>query len=824
MEPEIETTYYKTMNDIGLDFLNKIKSLKDCTIYKAGNNKFLQRYCFCSCDPNQMEQICESCAEICHGGKDHVKTEFFEGKIKCQCGMRGHKKIYKTSSFVDLACYYHELSQYSKKNVYYENEKHFVICMYCHNFCLEHLSEKNENTFERIEALGNLTVPDCQCDNKTHKDLKVIFANINNFCWRIHNFEGLLPNQLLNLLFKCKTSFNNVYSNFMSYLDKMKSDLLKKNLYEFDTNINITNFYWSLRNFSEISKHNKNHAYFSDKIANLFDYSFVCNILSIKLEDQKHFWNCLNMIIICFRKITLGNALHNFPTVNFEDYENMNPFQRLMLASRVRQNKEFNDQFITGKRNLIEIIMNVIEQVLIIRFVNIEALKLLKNLFKILKTFAKFFLFSSKQVLRYSFLINQLFVRLKDFKMESETHSIRIRKHDTHIISNVVKTLIYLSFNFNDKTVFKTLNTKFTSKNVKPQFYNFYYTNNETGKAISKNCLDILHFIKEELFLSQNETLNMQRNNKNIQLQVLFIEEYEELNDADQEEFLDPDEVIMESEKIPCLKKSIDKKLTVLITLATKLMNFSIGGTDSYIVGLRRCMTKNIEYYLKIIKNVFTSREEEFLYEINNITKNMENSYFMFINFDCSENSLIDVVITSINDCFQKIYLDIEEPTSIFDGASPARKATTSHALPTRASNLQKHNDPPPLKLNSQLSDHLSHEKIRILLNKTNFVYSVMKVLKFINPKKNLDSKLYGKIIKLILIFIEDNPDNAILMLNKEFIQLLTMFPVLLCDKAFELILKITRNLIIAKVEIVNLSVCINLLMHYFLLVKVTLF
>jgi len=847
----LETCLYKVENDVDLESLIPFKNLKNCTIYQEGTKKFLQKYCFCSCDPNQMEQICESCANECHPGPDHVKSEFFEGMIKCQCGMKGHK-IYKISSIIDKKCYYHELSQYSKKNVYYEDKKKKIICMYCNNFCLEDLAERGYSNFKRIEVAGNQTIPDCSCDNVSHKDLKIIFANINNFCKKTNNFEGMQSNHLLNLIFKCRISFNTIYSNFLSYLDKMKREIANNPLYEFDTNLKITNFYWSLKNFSEISKHSKTYNYFSDKINALFDYDYYCDIQNLKFEDKKYVWSCINMITVCFRKITFGNYFYCFPKVTFEDYENMNPLQRLIIVSRVKSDKNFMSIFIErNNKNIIDITTNAIESVVLIRFIFSDAFDLLINLFNILQKLAKFYLFSTKQVQNYSLLINLLIARIKDYShnvvAEDYIHGFIIKQKITNIFINVVKTLIFLSFNYNDRVVYMCLNSK--DKDV--DSYNFYYSKNEIGKSLSKNCLDILHYIR--IFLTNVKRSEFYKKSSD-QFEALDTDDKVLLNEVNQEDFIDAGEIDeieikeeiisdqatkdkfkllkhkslgafftldqAEDSNLPKIKTDIYKKLSHLITNATKLMNFSIGGVDPFAIGLRRCMTKNIKYNMKMIKNYkkgendnkdYTKKEADFIEYVDNVSEKVELKYFQFFNFEYTEQNLIDLVIKSIDEVFEKFYVSMDEPIDIFEAAV---QNTDEFGYNNDIESSKK-----PLQPNK--NEIFSHEQFRNLINKTNFVFSSVKILNFIDTKKYSESPLYDKILQLLLFYIEDNTDNSINLLSNEYLNLLSKFPDNHCEKVFDLYYRITKILISSRVELVCLSNCTNTLMKYFLVIKV---
>ncbi len=87
-----------------------------------------------------------------------------------------------------------------------------------------------------------------------------------------------------------------------------------------------------------------------------------------------------------------------------------------------------------------------------------------------------------------------LFKRIKDFsqndKSNSELQIFLLRKKELSVIINIAKTLIFLTYNYNDQIVYKGLISK--DKNYISNRAKFYYSNKkEIGKGISKNCLDI---------------------------------------------------------------------------------------------------------------------------------------------------------------------------------------------------------------------------------------------------------------------------------------------------------------------------------------------
>ena len=223
--------------------MSKVK----CSILEHGYNAIEMPFYFCNCDIDQKNPICIECSLICHKGhvlskiKNNDPTKEKE-KVLCECGMKCHQmdeNVEKLDVY-EPKCYFHEFSINSKINVYYVGPTS-KICMFCFNFC----NEKDENPFIRTIADSSETVPNCECRNELHHDVKSIYLKINLIFKEKANFENLYPAQIINLMYLSKKTFKNVFISFdtKESLKKVSTTLNSLLMKTFIIQTILTSFY-----------------------------------------------------------------------------------------------------------------------------------------------------------------------------------------------------------------------------------------------------------------------------------------------------------------------------------------------------------------------------------------------------------------------------------------------------------------------------------------------------------------------------------------------------------------------------------------------------
>jgi hypothetical protein len=100
----------------------------------------------------------------------------------------------------------------------------------------------------------------------------------------------------------------------------------------------------------------------------------------------------------------------SFPEFNVYDIMNMNPLIRFMINSNVNKdipiyskylNKKSKKMYIKTLFNMMEILLNYPEK-------NLHILEIIKNIYMILYTFSKYYLFDDDEIIRFSVLNEKL--------------------------------------------------------------------------------------------------------------------------------------------------------------------------------------------------------------------------------------------------------------------------------------------------------------------------------------------------------------------------------------------------------------------------------
>ena len=197
------------------------------------------------------------------------------------------------------------------------------------------------------------------------------------------------------------------------------------------------------------------------------------------------------------------------------------------------------------------------------------------------------------------------------------------------------------------------------------------------------------------------------------------------------------------------LNNKHDTIVKKLLELSTKLMSLSFSNPDFYIVGLRRSLNHNAELYYNMINNNFTSGDERFIKFIQEKFSKMESTLFEYFNFQVKFSDLEKLLHCSVDDFFKIVGGD--------------------YKIPEIAKKFEKSKNLRPLVEYPEDS----HERYRVLMNKSYFAFSIAKYLDIfynevqeISSQIEIENKLIDKVLKFLYFYVENNPDNCIIGLS----------------------------------------------------------
>lgn len=648
----IASVFEENLNE-EFDLIKSMKRVK-CTILETGLKANKQIYYFCSCDPNKIDPICEECTRICH--KNHVLSSKLEGNIICACGFKGHRLSTENQNSNEYRknCVFNEFEKISGRLVYYITPENKNICMFCNSFCvnreirinrndqikyqdlsllMDEVREKsenkkvyfnaneneNENENENSGDLDEIHLPDCQCKNENHFNLKNILDITNSLGTMSKNFEDLNSNQLLNLIFISNIIYKNNYSLFEEYANKKFN--FKDGKFKLDPKIYMTSYFYSIMNFHNISKSfTKKLRYPNIKITKIFDFNLIKNLMEINLEDNFSNWAFFNHILGIFRKCWLGKKFTRMSKFRINDLENLSVLQRLCFI-KVKYSTGRNPSF-TGfllnfiysqENNLINSLLKFIENLVRVGFTSVEGLEMYLTVSSIILRLSNYYLFQDYQKIRYVTTIENTLKHINTiFFYFRDSERFRYIKYIiAKVLLKITKTLIYMAYEENDSIIYKEIfmEKEFLS-DEKLKNINFFHMKNEFGILSSKIFIQILSITQQEF-------------------EQFDKEQYDE---------------------------KFRSTINDLIRYQNHLLALFARSKDSYTIGLRSSFSGS-KIYIDFLSNP-NFEENSNNFGFNSTISSLENVYDEYMNFTSDKENLNNLVLHFIENFFSN-YRDL---------------------------------------------------------------------------------------------------------------------------------------------------------------------
>lgn len=747
-----------------LELVKLLKSV-NCQLLKTGYKTQTMLYYFCSCDPDQKEPICEECMNVCH--KDHEKvTQYLVNSI-CSCGIKCHR-INSQSNQQDITyqkkCLFMEWSRVSGTNIYYQRDNS-ILCMFCANFCEDNLKGNSKSSNPNINPNSpminddhpNLLLKrrfkdeeklDCQCESKNHLDVKNIYGKIKEFSkMKDYNFEYFTPVHIVNLIIKSEICFSNIYNNFISYMMKLRVDLEDVNFF-FDGNIAYSAAMQSMGNFSILADSCTKHYYFNENLENFLETKFIMKLMEKKFDYKSlNIWILKNQVFTMYQKFIIKRDWTAIPKLTINDIENISPIQRLIFASNVDDDFELSSNYIQNlKMNLLDNVLNLIEKLNNVKEKHEGIIyEILKKCYQICKTYARYNKFKHEQLLKFCMLNDEVVFKCAEAikNMHKDKHAqYNLVKAQFRMMSSMAKSILFLVYYQNDQILESFLRSKREISKV-----NFFHSNSEVGKLVNKNCINILNFVRYQKRLEET--------------------------------------------------KEMKKLMKKVLVYSTKITAISINYPDFYLIGLRRLMDKNNELYLNYLSNNFTSSEKTFLDFVKTKTSELEATYSNYFNFQLKENELVKKVVESIKGFFDHVGLPnfnsscSEVASNYFENSVALKENREIYLIAKDDRNTKKvYPISKTVYLESSLANTKKREienvqsnelKLKILINKSNFLFTVVKSLSILSMSKDFQQKtkeetavnnstvddvLFEEVIRFLYYYIEDNVHNCMFILT----------------------------------------------------------
>ena len=729
-------------NQNQLSIVKHIKE-RECTILKYGTKPRKMNYFFCRCDPNLMEVICEYCAENCHKGLEHelIQAEAEDYKT-CQCGLKNHK-LQDSNKIYSSTCYYHELSIISKTLVFYESSiNKTTICMFCYNICKDKYTGETFNAYKYKGSIDKF--PKCNCTNQEHCFLKFIPEGWSKLADNFSNydFNNLKPVQIINTIFLSKDSFSNVFESFISYFEIMKKGLQRKEDYEFDKNIHLTNYFRCLKGLASIGNSMSFYFYFDSSIKTYFPDFILSSIIDSYISDSPGLWNFFNYYLLAYKRFIIFPYLSRFPKLKSFDLQNMSPLQRLNLTLNIHSSpflQEFKAKYINSETPLISILLNGLDKIIKIKFSYVEAIDCMINITSIFKLFSQLYFFSNEQILKFCNIVDKLFGVLLDFNkrvIRNSKNLSNIKDKENILLINISKCLLNLPNSYNDLIVLKYIKEKTILKNEELENIKFLHSHNEIGKNIAKCSINIIYYITKE-----------QENSKS----------------------------------------KVSQKI---INLLTQLISLYINNTDYFLIGLERDSGQDCVNYAKIILNLQNKEEEDFLSILKSSEDEIINNQNKFLLCSIEKTDMIRIFESNVTKIINAIS-HIEHSDNIMkliQFESPSEEMFKKFIC-FNQEDISKNK----IINNHQCDYQLMLNNCFILNTLINTINLLENSAEFYLKEGHLSEEIIENVFRILKFYINDNIDNCLVGVSISFLTSLGNIPEIYaikyfnyCDYAFE--------------------------------------
>jgi len=296
--------------------------------------------------------------------------------------------------------------------------------MFCRNFCKESFVE------DEVIRVKSDEIPECMCVHSNHDDIISILKKMNYiFFLEEYDFLDIMQVQLFNLIFKSKESFDNLYSNFMINLNRLKIKL-KEKLFSLDLNFEFKGISFAIKNFSTLINNLKYFYYFDPKLKDFFDNEFIIDLLKKKFDyNMQNIWRLNANVITIFRKAVFLSEFVNFPLLKVKDVVNMNPLMRLIITSNIKNNPRIYEMYLkkryTTKTKLnenntsfIESLITILNRLVPLKINFNEKYIIIHQIYRIIKVFAKYNLLDSSNINKICSVNDDLLFRFTEYRDE----------------------------------------------------------------------------------------------------------------------------------------------------------------------------------------------------------------------------------------------------------------------------------------------------------------------------------------------------------------------------------------------------------------------
>ena len=734
--------------------INQHKNVSQCSLMLEGYHPIKQTFYFCLCDPDCQMPLCLACLEKCH--ESHLKGKTAKEMISdkrgalCCCGIRNHilPDIDEKGDFIyDVQCQFLEWSITTKTYIFYEdiNQPDEILCMFCYNLC-----KNKPNSYKR--KCDDVLCHRLKCSDR-HDDYLSIFEKLALITKEIpFKFESFTGIQFLNMILMSTDSFQNSFHRLLSTFDTLEKELSKKNKqFDFISYINNSPFMKALEKIDNILSVCKS-MFYTTSIIDVSKFIFPLLQRKFNFKAQENIWILKRNLFDIYHKMTFRKDFEIFPFLSISDLLSFNLFQRFLYCGYIDLFPNLCKKYFDVKqdegyqKNHIDELLRTLDKYRSIRNKGEHAYEILRTVYSEIKKIARLNKFSNEQYMKFFSLNDDIICN----SIEDKNFKIRCDLSQMRMLFQMVESILYMSYFYNDAQIKKYLKNEIFLNQV-----TFFHGNSEMAKMIYKNTTHALLYCRT----IHNNSLSNCKNyddagNQNDKINVT-------------------NSVILNNTKI---YKRINKIHNKIMFKATEIISLTLNNPDEYFLSLKRVLINKSEKYSYIFNGVYTPKEQEIIEVLTKLCVEMEEVYTNFFHFEIKNDEVEKCIINKIKQFFVLINYT-EDPTKL-GKCSTLNKDNDSNWKNIQITKLKSNKNFMNLPISSDENadkKEESYKMIRLLINKTPFVFTLVKSLTMLltmnDNTNNIGQTYISSLFYFLSFYVKNCPDNCLFILSSKILK-----------------------------------------------------
>ena len=334
--------------------------------------------------------------------------------------------------------------------------------------------------------------------------------------------------------------------------------------------------------------------------------------------------------------------------------------------------------------------------------------------------------------------------------IEDKNTKLKCNLSQMRMLFQVVESILYMSYFYNDSQIKKYLKNEISINQV-----TFFHGNSEMAKMIYKNTTHALLYCRT---IHQNS------------LSTSKI--YEDVGNSNDKNNIS-NSAILNNAKI-CRK--INKVHNKIMFKATEIISLTLNNPDEYFLGLKRVLLNKNEKYSYIFNGIYTPKEQEIIEVLTNLCLEMEEVYTNFFHFEIKNDEVEKCILNKIKQFFVLINYT-EDPTRLGKSVSINKdnESNWNKSQYTKVKTNKNVLNLPILPEENIDKKEENYNMIRLLINKTPFVFTLVKSLTMLltmnDNTNNIGQNYTSSLFYFLSFYVQNCPDNCLFILSSKILK-----------------------------------------------------